>query len=48
MCFGEAKGFQMMAIEMFGSFFTSFVHDKVLKMSPFDLALFKGNLYLLL
>ena len=44
----KAKGFQMMAREMFGSFFISFVHDKVLEMSPFDLALFKSHFYLLL
>ena len=44
----QAKGFQIMATEMFGSFFTSVVHDKVLEMSPFDLALFKGHFYLLL
>ena len=29
----EAKGFQMMAMEMFGSFFASVVRDKVLEMS---------------
>ena len=43
----EAKGIQVMAMEMFGSFFASVVHDKLLEMSSFDLALFKGHFHLL-
>ena len=43
----EAKGFKMMTMEMFGSSFVSVVHDKLLEMSSFDLALFKGHFHLL-
>ena len=43
----EAKGFKMMTMEMLGSSFVSVVHDKLLEMSSFDLALFKGHFHLL-
>ena len=43
----EAKGFKMITMEMFGSSFVSVVHDRVLEMSSFDLALFKGHFHLL-
>ena len=39
----EAKGIQMMAMEMFGSFFASVVHDKVMETSSLYLALFKDH-----
>ena len=39
----EAKGFKMMTMEMFGSSFVSVVHDRVLEMSSFYLALFKDH-----
>ena len=37
----EAKGIQMMAMEMFGSFFARVIHDKVMETSSLHLALFK-------
>ena len=43
----QAKGFKMMTMEMLGSSFVSVVHDKLLEMSSFDLALFKGHFHLL-
>ena len=43
----EAKGFKMMTMEMMGSSYVSVVHDKLLEMSSFDLALFKGHFHLL-
>ena len=43
----EAKGFKMMTMEMLGSFSVSVVHDKLLEMSSFDFALFKGHFHLL-
>ena len=42
----QAKGFKMMTMEMMTSF-VSVVHDKLLEMSSFDLALFKGHFHLL-
>ena len=39
----EAKGIQVMAMEMFGSFFASVVHDKVMETSSLYLALFKDH-----
>ena len=39
----QAKGFKMMTMEMFGSSFVSVVHDRVLEMSSFYLALFKDH-----
>ena len=39
----EAKGFKMMTMEMLGSSFVSVVHDKLLEMSSFDLAIFKDH-----
>ena len=43
MCALVAKGFQMLAMEMFKSFYDSFVHDKVLEMSSFYFALCKDH-----
>ena len=43
----QAKGFKMMTMEMLGSSFVSVVHDKLLEMSSFDLALFKGHFHFL-
>ena len=39
----EAKGIQMMAMEMFGSFFARVVQDKVMETSSLYLALFKDH-----
>ena len=39
----EAKGIQMMAMEMFGSFFARVVQDEVMETSSFYLALFKDH-----
>ena len=39
----EAEVIQIMAIQMFGSFFVSVVHDKVMETSYFNLALFKDH-----
>ena len=39
----EAKGFQMLVMGMFKSFYASFVHDKVLEMSSFYFALFMDH-----
>ena len=42
----EVKGFKMMTRKIRASF-VSVVHDKLLEMSSFDLALFKGHFHLL-
>ena len=39
----EAEVIQMMAIQMFGSFFASVVHDKVMETSSVNLALFMDH-----
>ena len=39
----EAKGIQMMAMDMFGSFFARVVQDKVMETSSLYLALFKDH-----